>query len=418
MDTLGQLQAGMLAGTTRLDLAAGLTEFPREILDLAESLEILNLTGNRLRSLPDDLGRLKNLRVLFCSENEFTHLPAVLGECESLSMIGFKANKIETVDSAAFPTALRWLILTDNRINALPSALGDCNRLQKLMLAGNRLSSLPEAMARCEALELIRLSANNMEALPGWLLQLPRLAWLAFAGNPYAADGSAASIDAVPWGELALEDKLGAGASGDIYRARWGEMPVAVKLFKGAMTSDGLPQWEMSACIHAGHHSNLIPVHGQVADHPEGNQGLVMSLIDSSYRPLAGPPSLDSCTRDVFPLGEALSPHIARQIAAGVASAARHLHSRGFVHGDLYAHNVLWNAQGGCYLGDFGAASRCRANEAQVLEKIEVRAFGCLLEELMEHSGDASLVDLQVRCSDREVLSRPSFAEIVDCLAL
>lgn len=69
MDTLAQLRAGRLAGATRIDLSCGLTEFPREVFDLADSLEVLNLSGNALDSLPDDLHRLDRLRVLFCSDN-------------------------------------------------------------------------------------------------------------------------------------------------------------------------------------------------------------------------------------------------------------------------------------------------------------------------------------------------------------
>jgi Leucine-rich repeat (LRR) protein len=88
MHTLDQLRTGQLAGITRLDLSAGLTEFPSEIFDLADSLEILNLSGNKLSALPDDLPRLHKLRVLFCSDNQFTSLPAVLGQCKLLSMIG------------------------------------------------------------------------------------------------------------------------------------------------------------------------------------------------------------------------------------------------------------------------------------------------------------------------------------------
>ena len=66
MHTLAQLRAGELSGITRLDLSCGLTEFPREIFDLADTLEILNLSGNQLSSLPHDLHRLTRLRVLFC----------------------------------------------------------------------------------------------------------------------------------------------------------------------------------------------------------------------------------------------------------------------------------------------------------------------------------------------------------------
>ena len=86
MDTLAELRAGRLAGATRLDLSCGLTEFPREIFDLADSLEILNLSGNALDSLPDDLHRLRRLRVLFCSDNRFTRLPESIGQCQTLPL--------------------------------------------------------------------------------------------------------------------------------------------------------------------------------------------------------------------------------------------------------------------------------------------------------------------------------------------
>jgi hypothetical protein len=129
---------------------------------------------------------LHRLRIVFCSDNPFTELPAVLGRCPSLEMIGFKANRIEHVPAESLPPTLRWLVLTDNRIEQLPSSIGQCPRLQKLMLAGNRLRALPPELAACRNLEL-RLSANALEAFPHWLLTLPRLSWLAMAGNPWCA---------------------------------------------------------------------------------------------------------------------------------------------------------------------------------------------------------------------------------------
>jgi hypothetical protein len=53
MHTLEQLRAGELAGLQRLDLAAGLTEFPREIFELADTLEVLNLSANSLSTWGD-----------------------------------------------------------------------------------------------------------------------------------------------------------------------------------------------------------------------------------------------------------------------------------------------------------------------------------------------------------------------------
>ncbi|EPN74185.1 protein kinase, partial [Pseudomonas syringae pv. actinidiae ICMP 19101] len=143
MHTLADLRAGKLAGIKRLDLSCGLSEFPAEIFELAGTLEVLNLSGNSLTSLPDDLCRLTHLRVLFASDNPFTHLPESIGQCQQLRIVGFKANRIEQVSAAALPPRLRWLILTDNRIESLPDELGRRPDLQKLMLAGNRLRSLP-----------------------------------------------------------------------------------------------------------------------------------------------------------------------------------------------------------------------------------------------------------------------------------
>jgi Leucine-rich repeat (LRR) protein len=115
METIDLLRSGQLQGIKRLDLAAGLTEFPIEIFDLADSLEILNLSDNNLQSLPDDLGRLQKLKVIFLSNNNFEEIPNVVADCPSLSMLGFKSNKIRIVGENRLPLNLRWLILTDNK---------------------------------------------------------------------------------------------------------------------------------------------------------------------------------------------------------------------------------------------------------------------------------------------------------------
>ncbi|MDE1179932.1 protein kinase [Paraburkholderia sp.] len=433
--TLEQLKAGQLAGARQLKLACGLTEFPREIFDLADTLEVLDLSGNALSTLPDDLPRLSRLRILFASNNRFTELPAMLGQFPQLSMVGFKANRIRTVPGAALGPQLRWLILTDNDIDALPAEIGACSQLQKLMLAGNRLRALPPEMAACTRLELVRLAANQLSALPDWLLRLPRLTWLAYAGNPFSeALEHTASIDTpvaeIAWTSLALEHTLGEGASGVIYRATLraddSDQPrpaqhVALKLFKGAVTSDGLPDCEMAACIHASRHPNLIPVIGKVKDHPDGTHGLVMTLIDPAFDNLAGPPSMASCTRDIYRDGLRFDNAAALRIAHGIASAASHLHRRGVMHGDLYAHNILHGGDGRALLGDFGAASFFAPDDhelARALQRLEVRAFGCLLEELIERSDvrtaiGASDVDaLLEACLSEQVDERPSFDTI------
>lgn len=449
MHTLEQLRAGELCGARHLKLSENLTEFPTEILSLKETLEVLDLTGNQLSALPDELAGFGKLRIIFCSENRFTALPEVLGRCPALTMVGFKANQIATVSAKALPAGLRWLILTDNAIEHLPDELGHCDALQKLMLAGNCLRELPASLANCRNLELLRIAANRIERFPEWLLSLPRLSWLAYSGNPFSEGAEARAIDdahvaPLAWETLALGELLGQGASGVIHRAtlvgnsadevtqasgRGDGNQVAVKLFKGAVTSDGLPRCEMAASLAAGTHPNLIKVIGKVADHPSGIPALVMELIDPAFANLAGPPSLDSCTRDVYPEGLHLSVLDALAMAHGIASVAGHLHRAGIMHGDLYGHNILFarrpDAPARALLGDFGAASlydRCDRERAVGLERLEVRAFGCLLEELLAHCDTQGsqldgLHQLKAACLSELPADRPDFAYIERQLA-
>lgn len=435
MHTLEQLRSGALIGAGRLKLACGLSEFPREIFDLADTLEILDLSGNALSTLPDDLPRLHKLRILFCSDNQFIALPDVLGRCPQLTMIGFKANRIRSVTTASLPSTLRWLILTDNRIEALPDALGNCTQLQKLMLAGNLLNALPHTLSNCSDLELLRISANRLTELPAWLLRLPSLSWLAYAGNPLCeerelaalADGRIASIN---WNTLQLQQQLGEGASGVIHRAQHRDAAdevcsVAVKIFKGEVTSDGLPRSEMAACISAGAHVNLIPILGKLAAHPKGASGMLMPLIDAQFINLAGPPSLASCTRDCYPAGRSFDPTALLALALGIASASAHLHRAGILHGDLYGHNILYCDDGRALLGDFGAASLFAPDfiHAAALQRLEVRAFGVLLEELIgrcaapQHPMMEQLASLAQACLHDDNAARPLFGAIEMTLA-
>ena len=409
--TLSDLRAGRLQGATALDLrGAGLVDLPPEVFTLADTLEHLDLSNNQLSLLPEDLLRLHRLRVLFASNNRFTTLPAVLGRCESLDLVGFKSNAIEDVPEDALPASLRWLILTDNRVAAMPDSLGSCPRMQKLMLAGNRLAALPSTLGECRNLELLRIAANRFEtlaaALPDALLALPNLAWIAFAGNPFNADAEARALREQPiadiaWTSLQLGERLGEGASGHIDAATWlpsgsAARAVAVKRFKGHVTSDGLPASEMAACIAAGTHANLVRVEGRLADHPHGVQGLVLQRIPADFRNLAAPPSLASCTRDVYADGLRFTATQARTLVQGAADALAHLHARGLMHGDLYAHNILVDA--GCtpLLGDFGAASflpRDDADRTAALQRLDRRALAHLADEIAQRCVDASALD-------------------------
>jgi hypothetical protein len=448
--SLEDLRTGKLHGRTHVKLECGLTEFPTELLDLSDSLEFLDLSGNQLSVLPPEIGQLRKLKVVFLSNNQFTTLPETLALCPNLSMIGMRGNAITTIPEDALPESLRWLTLTDNRIEKLPASIGKLKRLQKLLLTGNQMESLPGELSQCKNLELIRLSANRLVRIPVELFSLPKLAWLALAGNPFDTapeTGSAPILEQISWRDLEFDAPLGSGASGTTYRAILRrstigyapkEQAVAVKVFKGDVTSDGLPLDECRAHQQAGRHPNLVTALGRIEDHPEGRQGLVFEIVPPRFTNLAGPPDFESCTRDVYPKGASFLAPMVLRIMTGIASAAEQLHARGVVHGDLYAHNTMvetlgTDASGHALLGDFGAAMVYDVADTVIaagLERIEVRAFGLMLEELLvrcagETEDERNVMDevrlVQEACTGSLVDGRPSFravhARLVACSA-
>ena len=424
-ETLLKLTRGDLAGATTLRLP-GLRELPREIFGLAETLEVLDIGDGALTALPADFGRLHKLRILFCSGNRFEILPPALGNCAALSQVGFRCCGLREIPGEALPPRLRWLTLTDNRIERLPDNLGDKPCLQKAMFSGNRLASLPSSLARAGRLELIRLGSNRLDHLPCWLAELPALAWASWSGNllDNAPEATKPPPRSIPWREIEPGAPIGAGASGRVYRARWRDtrgdrlLPVAVKLFRGTMTSDGLPESEIDACLAAGAHPNLIGAYGRIDDHPAGDAALVTPLSPEGWRALAGPPDAESCSRDVYAPDFRLTLASALRLACGIADAVAHLHARGLSHGDLYAHNIIWDGDSGAAtLTDFGAASALpTGTNGDAWRRIETRAFGLLFEELLDRcapwEASARLRELATVCTQPHVAARPTMVEV------
>jgi hypothetical protein len=97
------------------------------------------------------------------------------------------------------------------------------------------------------------------------------------------------------------------------------------------------------------------------------------------------------------------------------------------MHGDLYAHNILIDpVHCQAQLGDFGAATRLPVDQPQLrqsLQALEVRALGCLLEELgaavnalSAHAATQGLQALASACLSEQPRQRPTVSEVAQAL--
>jgi len=256
------------------------------------------------------------------------------------------------------------------------------------------------------------------------LLELPNLSWVAMSGNPFMQHVKLAEeakqfklkvLDDIPEG---TGDILGEGAGGITRKVIWKDhQPVAVKTFCGAMTSDGSPEAERQMALTISYkindHDHLIDLFGETP-----NGALVMEYLDN-YQALAGPPSMETCSRDVYPSDRDNKHYMtepqALSMVTGLLDVLDHLHAHGICHGDFYAHNILVSDQdrGQVKLSDFGAAFFYdhEADYGKPLERTELRAFSHLVDEVREHFADEKqslFQDLASACRE----ATASFAKV------
>jgi hypothetical protein len=350
-------------------------------------------------------------------------VPRQLAACPSLKAVGLKSCGIKLFPEHALPASIEWLMLTDNPIETLPDSIGELVNLRKCAFAGMHLSSLPDSMRNCRKIELIRLSANRFETPPpDWLLELPKLTWYSDGGNPFSRAGATEELPVHAWGRYELKDKpgdrpLNESPSSFVYRAidRETDEEVAIKKFKKGLTSDGYPEDDLATAVTAGNHPQLIPLRARL----QNPDGLVTTLLSHDrFFKLGLPPDLATVTRDTFKPDTSYSSAFIVRTLVGVAEACRHLHDRGVVHGDLYAHNILATKTGHGVVTDFGAASLYDPSRRELFERIDARAFGCLIEDLLSCCSEqgnprvAELREIQQACMSDDIGQRPGFEHL------
>lgn len=421
--TVFDLEKEVVKDLSNISLQDNLKKIPPVLYSFKNSLQFLDLSNNLLETLPDDFDVFEKLEVLFISNNQLTVLPEVFSRCKSLRLIGVKSNKIKSIPENSLPKSLQWLTLADNEIESIPESIGDCILLQKLILSGNKIKSVPNEIVNCENLELIRLASNQLEQFPEVLLDLPKLTWLAYSGNPFNQIQKEIVLPKLDWTDFQLMEELGNGASGVIHKVvNSKNEEFALKVFKGGMTSDGSPLDELYHYAKVGNHPNLVSLKGEVTNFEEEKKAVLFDLIPNIYSNLGNSPSLVSCTRDVMSIPHDFSFSEVLHLLKSIASVSCLMHEKGVMHGDLYAHNILVRKDGCCYLGDFGAA--CSYDNLLTdnrLEKIEVRAFGVLIEDVLKVSKvhvqeEIELNSIKKKCLGGILEERPDFKRLAQLL--
>ncbi len=148
-------------------------------------LKFLDLSHNRLESIPDSLGDLANLRALFIAYNpNLSSIPPSIGKLAKLQQLSLPGNKLVSLPESIGNLAhLRMLDLKDNLLASLPKQVGNLTRLQVAYLMNNQLPALPEEVGNLAKLQILNLENNRLASLPDSMGNLSKLMILSLAGN-------------------------------------------------------------------------------------------------------------------------------------------------------------------------------------------------------------------------------------------
>ncbi|MCB9236197.1 MAG: leucine-rich repeat domain-containing protein [Bacteroidia bacterium] len=109
---------------------------------LAEPEQVfkLSLIEQDLKALPAEIGKLKNLQILYLNSNKLKELPEELGNCKNLQVINLYKNKLTEI----------------------PPFLGKFKHLEEIYLGHNKIVTAPIWIGQLRHVKLMDMTSNPL----------------------------------------------------------------------------------------------------------------------------------------------------------------------------------------------------------------------------------------------------------------
>lgn len=160
-----------------------LVVFPKEIIQL-KNLQMLFLSDNKLTTIPNNINKLIDLEVLDLGGNPLVNMPQAVTRLDNLKELRLYSNQLTTLPtSIARLSKLQKLLLSGNKLTTIPDVITRLTTLQKLSLNFNEITNVPETITQLAQLKSLDLSGNRLKVIPSWLIELPKLEELYLHGN-------------------------------------------------------------------------------------------------------------------------------------------------------------------------------------------------------------------------------------------
>ena len=185
--------------------------------------DCFSYTYNNLGKLPDNLGKLTQLRWLYLSHNQLRSLPDSISNLTKLHTLDLDYNQFRSLpDSIGKLTSLIQLELNNNQLQTLPKWIGNLTQLSGLGLQNNQLQTLPPELSNLTQLAKLNLSENDqLTDLPRGL-KLHSLDTSGCSGLYHLPD----NLVVTGWLDLADTGITALPTSAQVGRLRWRGVPI------------------------------------------------------------------------------------------------------------------------------------------------------------------------------------------------
>jgi len=153
-------------------------------LSIFRKLKELNIACCNLPKILDSLVELKNLKKLNISSNRITKIHPKIGNLEDLEELDLSYNEMEKIQLPILELkSLKHLNLAGNKIHKIPEEISTLKSLEILNLNFNLIQNLVIGLSVLNNLKAIYLIHNRVNEIPGYIFNLRSLKKAHFTAN-------------------------------------------------------------------------------------------------------------------------------------------------------------------------------------------------------------------------------------------
>lgn len=184
-DVIGLLHEASGKGVERVNLSGRRLRFLPEAFGRIRSLVVLDVSNNQLEFIPDSIAGLENLEELNTASNLLEILPDSIGLLQKLKFLNVSGNKLVALpDTICHCRSLVELDVSFNNLAYLPTNIGyELVFLQKLSIQLNKIRSLPSSVCEMKSLRSLDAHFNELHGLPSMIGKLTSLEILNLSSN-------------------------------------------------------------------------------------------------------------------------------------------------------------------------------------------------------------------------------------------